>query len=99
VRRTTRRTLWLAVPLLAGLVGWGWWRGVVAEREARRELAELQARRERLVHETRALASEVAALKHEPAARARAAREALDVAAPDEVLVILPPPSPARGAQ
>ncbi|MFI5142949.1 MAG: septum formation initiator family protein [Thermoanaerobaculales bacterium] len=99
MRRPGRRALWLVVPPLVGLVGWGWWLGLVAQRNARRELAELQVRREKLERATQALAREVAALKREPAARERAAREALDVARPDEVLVIVPPQPATRGAK
>ena len=91
--------LWLLVPLLVGLIGWGWWRGALAERETRRELGELQLRRQQLDDATRALDREVAALKNEREARARAARETLDAVAPDEVLVIAPPAAPTRGAK
>jgi len=99
VRLPGRRALLLVLPPLAALIGWGWWVGLVAERETRRELAELQGRRQQLERVTQALSREVAALKHEPAARARAAREALDVAAPDEVLVIVPARDATRGAK
>lgn len=87
------------MPLLVALVGWGWWQAVIAERETRRELVELRARRQQLEEANRALAREVEALKREREARARAAREALDVAAPDEVLVIVPRPTPTKGAK
>jgi len=90
-----RRWLWLGVPLLACLVSWGWWRGAVSVRESRRELAELAERRERLREANRALTREVEALRHEREARARAAREALDVVSPAEVLVVVPPPTTA----
>ena len=99
MRPPGRRALVWVLPPLAGLIGWGWWIGLVAERETRRELAELQARRQQLERATQALAREVSALKLEPAARERAARETLDVAAPGEVLVILPPREAARGAR
>ena len=82
MRPSTRRWLVLLLPLLALLVGWGWWRAIVAERQTRRELAR-----------------QVEALKNEREARARAAREALDVAAPDEVLVVLPRPTPTMDAK
>jgi cell division protein FtsB len=72
---------------------------VVAERETRRELHELRARREQLEEANRQLARQVEALKHEREARALAARETLDVAAPDEVLVVLAQPTPTRGAR
>jgi len=96
--RAWRRWLWLGVPLLACLVTWGWWRGAVSVRESRRELAELVERRDRLQDANRALAREVEALRREREARARAAREALDVVSPAEVLVVVPPPTapPAR---
>ena len=87
------------MPLLVVLVGWGWWRAVVAERETRRELLELRVRRQQLEETNRALAREVEALKREREARARAARETLDVAAPDEVLVVVPQPTPTKGAK
>jgi cell division protein FtsB len=87
------------VPLVAVLVGWGWWRAVVAERETRQELVELRVRRQQLEEVNRALERQVEALKHEREARARAAREALDVAAPGEVLVVIPSPTPTSGAK
>ena len=87
------------MPLLVALVGWGWWQAVVAERETRRELLELRVRRQQIEEANRALERQVEALKHEREARARAARETLDVAAPDEVLVIVPKPTPAKGAK
>jgi cell division protein FtsB len=87
------------VPLLVALVSWGWWQAVIAERETRRELVELRVRRQQLEEANRALAREVEALKREREARARAAREALDVAAPGEVLVIVPRPTPTKGAK
>jgi cell division protein FtsB len=85
--------------LLVVLIGWGWWQAVVAERETRRELIELRVHRQQLEEENRALARQVEALKREREARARAAREALDVAAPDEVLVIVPQATPTKGAK
>ena len=99
MRSPVRRWLWVVLPVLVVLVGWGWWQAVVAERETRRELLELRARRELLQEANRQLARQVEALKHEREARARAARETLDVAAPDEVLVVLPQPTPTRGAR
>jgi cell division protein FtsB len=93
--RAWRRWLWLGVPLLACLVTWGWWRGAVSVRESRRELAELAERRDQLRETNRALAREVEALRREREARARAAREALDVVSPAEVLVVVPPPTAA----
>jgi cell division protein FtsB len=96
VRLPARRWLWLLVPLLVALVGWGWWRAVVAERETRRELEELRARRQLLEETNRALVRQVGALKQEREARARAARETLDVVAPGEVLVIVPQPTPTK---
>jgi cell division protein FtsB len=99
VRFPARRWLWALVPLLVVLIGWGWWQAMVAERETRRELIELQVHRQQLEEENRALARQVEALKREREARARAAREALDVAAPDEVLVIVPVATPTKGAK
>ena len=99
MRLPARRWLWALVPLLVVLVGWSWWRAVVAERETRRELLELRVRRQHLEEANRALAREVEALKREREARARAARETLDVAAPDEVLVVVPQPTPTKGAK
>lgn len=92
-----RRTLLVLGPLLAALVAWGWWRGSVRVRETRRELAQLEAQRQELEAASRGLAREVEALRHEREAKVRAAREALDVAAPGEVLVVLPPPTPGTG--
>jgi cell division protein FtsB len=99
VKLPGRPWLLVLVPLVAVLVGWGWWRAVVAERETRRELVELRVRRQQLEEVNRALARQVEALKHEREARARAAREALDVAAPGEMLVVIPSPTPTSGAK
>jgi cell division protein FtsB len=99
VKPSVRRWLALLLPLLALLVGWGWWRAIVAERQTRRELVTLRAQRQQLEETNRELARQIEALKNEREARARAARETLDVAAPDEVLVVLPQPTPTRGAK
>jgi len=99
VRPFARRWLWALVPLLVALVGWGWWQAVIAERETRRELLELRTRRQQLEEVNRALAREVEFLKRESAARERAARETLDVAAPNEVLIIVPQATPTKGAK
>jgi cell division protein FtsB len=99
VKPSVRRWLGLLLPLLALLVGWGWSRAIVAERQTRRELVNLRAQRQQLEETNRELARQIEALKNEREARARAARETLDVAAPDEVLVVLPQPTPTRGAK
>ncbi|MBZ5587205.1 MAG: septum formation initiator family protein [Acidobacteriia bacterium] len=99
MRLPRRRYLWLLAPLVAALVGLGWWRAVVVERDTRRELEELRTRRQQLEQANWALKREVRALKNEREARARAAREALDVAAPGEVLVIVAKPTPTKGAE
>jgi cell division protein FtsB len=97
VKLTPRRLWLLLAPLLAGLVAWGWWAGAVRVRETRRELAQLEAQRLQLEAAQRRLAREVEALRREREAKVRAAREALDVAAPGEVLVVIPPPTPGTG--
>jgi len=94
VRPTRRSAVLVVAPLLAGAVAWGWWLGSLRVRETRRELAELTARRDALDAECRRLAREVEALRREKEARARAARENLDVVSPGEVLVVLPQPTP-----
>lgn len=94
-----RRWLWLLAPIVVALIGLGWWRSVIVERETRRELEDLRARRQQLEEANRVLDRTIRALKQEPEARARAARETLDVAAPAEVVVILPRPTPAKGAK
>jgi cell division protein FtsB len=99
VKPSVRRWLGLLLPLLALLVGWGWSRAIVAERQTRRELVNLRAQRQQLEETNRELARQIEALKNEREARARAARETLDVAAPDEVLVVLPRPTPTRDAK
>jgi cell division protein FtsB len=76
---------------MAAIVGWGWWRGATAERETRKELAELRQRRQRLERVNHSLDTELTAMKRELEAHVRAARETLDVVGRDEVLVILPP--------
>ena len=99
MRLPRRRWLWLLAPLAIALVGLGWWKAVVVEWDTRRELDELRIRRSQLEEANRALEREVRALKNEREARARAAREALDVAAPGEVIVIVAKPTPTKGAQ
>ncbi len=99
MRLPRRRWLWLLAPLAVALVGLGWWRAAVVEWDTRRELQELRARRQQLEQANRALEREVRALKNEREARARAARETLDVAAPGEVLVIVAKPTPTKGAE
>ena len=90
MRSGARGWLFVLGPLLAAVLVWGWWRGVVVERETRRELLELSAKKRRVEEVNRLLAREVAALSQERAARERAARDGLDVAAPDEVVVVVP---------
>ncbi len=90
MRGGARAWLFVLGPLLVAVIVWGWWRGVVVERETRRELVELQAKKRRVEETNRVLAREVAALSQERAARERAAREGLDVAAPEEVIVVVP---------
>ena len=99
MRLPRRRWLWLLAPLAIALVGLGWWKAVVVELDTRRELEELRVRRQQLEETNRALEREVRALRNEREARARAARETLDVAAPGEVLVIVAKPTPTKGAQ
>ncbi len=99
MRLPRRRWLWLVAPLVVAVVGLGWWRAVVVERQTRRELEELRARRDQLEEANRVLERAIRALKNEREARARAAREALDVAAPGEVVVIVPSPTPTKGAK
>lgn len=62
-------------------------------RESRRELDELARRKVELVERNRKLSREVRALQQEREAKVRAARDSLDVAGPDEVLVIVPSPT------
>jgi cell division protein FtsB len=99
VKLTLRRALLVMAPLIVALVAWGWWRGSLRVRETQRELAQLEARRQDLEAARRYLAREVAALQHEREAKVRAARETLDVVAPGETLVILPPPAPSPEAR
>ncbi len=99
MRLAGRRFLWVVVPLLVALIGWGWWSAVTAQRATRLELEALRARKQQLEQTNRALQREVDALKNDPAERARAARKVLDAAAPGEILVIVPRPTPTRGAK
>jgi cell division protein FtsB len=89
----------LLAPIVAALIGLGWWRAVIVERDTRRELEDLRARSQQLEKTNRVLERAIRALKEEREARARAAREALDVAAPGEVVVIVPRPTPTKGAK
>jgi len=89
-----RRWLLLALLPVFGLALWGWWGGVVSERETRRSLNELLARRAELEKRNSALRREVKALREERAARERVTRESLGVTAPEEVVVLLPSPTP-----
>jgi cell division protein FtsB len=81
------------------LIGLGWWRAVIVERETQRELEEFRVRRQQLEEANRVLERAIRALKEEREARARAAREALDVAEPGEVIVVVPRPTPTKGAK
>jgi len=92
-----RRGLLVAAPLAAALIAWGWWRGVERVRETRRELAQLEVQRQELETARRDLARQVEALRREREAKVRAAREGLDVAAPGEVLVVMPAATPGSG--
>lgn len=84
----------VAAPALVGLVAWGWWAGFVALRESRAELEELLVRRAELERVNRQLRRRLEGLQQEREARARAAREVLHAAAPDELIVVLPSPTP-----
>ena len=99
MRLPRSRWLWLLAPLVVVLIGLGWWRAVIVERETQRELEEFRVRRQQLEEANRVLERAIRALKEEREARARAAREALDVAAPGEVIVVVPRPTPTKGAQ
>jgi cell division protein FtsB len=76
------------------LVAWGWWSGIAALRETRSELHRLLERRTALENANRELQRQLAGVRHDREARARAAREVLQVAGPDEVVVVLPSPTP-----
>ncbi len=88
------RVLLVLAPAAAGLVAWGWWTGVAAVRETRSELHRLLERRSALEDANRELRRQLAGLRHDREARARAAREVLHAAAPGEVVVVLPSPTP-----
>jgi len=96
--RLPRRAWLVLLPVLAALVAWGWWSGNVAVKQARRELAELEARRVELERQNRELTRQIEALRRERETRARAARETMDVAAPDETVVIVPETPPPGGS-
>ena len=89
-----RRWLLLALLPVVGVALWGWWGGVESERQTRRSLNELLARKAELEKHNSALRREVKGLREERAARERVARESLGVAAPEEVVVLLPSPTP-----
>lgn len=91
------RLLLAAGLAVVGLTAWGWWSGARNVRETRRVVEELEARRAALEQRNRALAREIEALRREEAARERAARQLLGVASPEEVIVLLPTPTPATG--
>ena len=85
-----RRGLIVALSTTVALLAWVTWRGVVEVRSCSRELEALQARRDTLRTTNTRLKREVEALQKERETRVRVAREALDVAAPGEVLVLVP---------
>jgi cell division protein FtsB len=89
-----RRGLLLAASATVALLAWGTWRGVVEVHSSLKELEALEARRDTLRTANARLKREVDALKSERETRARVAREALDVAAPGEVLVLVPGADP-----
>lgn len=86
--------LLLLLPVSVGLVAWGWWAGFAGLRGTRTELHRLLERRSALEDANRQLRRELAGLRHDRGARARATREVLNAAAPDEVVVVLPSPTP-----
>jgi cell division protein FtsB len=90
VSKAFRRGLMVAVSVAATVLAWATWRGVVEVRTSSMELEALQARRDTLRTTNIKLKREVEALRNERETRARVAREALDVAAPGEVLVLVP---------
>lgn len=96
-RRLLVRGLLVLAPVVAGLAAWGWWAGFVSLREARTELNRLVERRVALERANRQLRRELAGLQHDREARARAARTVLLTAAPGELVVILPAPTPGAG--
>jgi cell division protein FtsB len=96
VRSVFKRSALAITLVVIVFLAWGWWGGMIATQEARRELAQLAQEKSRLEKANQELRREVAALRREREARARVARETLDVAAPGEVLVVLPP---AEGAK
>jgi cell division protein FtsB len=89
-RKLLRRWSWLVVPAVLGVVAWAWWASFASLAEARRELAEVEARKADLERTIRVLRTEVAGLERERESRARTARASLDVVAPGEMLVIVP---------
>jgi len=93
-RTVLLRVFLVLAPAAAGLVAWGWWTGVAAVRETRSELHRLLERRSALEDANRELRRQLAGLRHDREARARAAREVLHAAAPGEVVVVLPSPTP-----
>lgn len=93
----TRLTVAIGAPLLVAAVGWGWWRGVVTTQVSTREVADLLARKARIEQVNAGLRREVTSLRRERETRARAARNILDVAAPGEVVIVVPAtPTPRR---
>lgn len=93
----TRLAVAICAPLLVAAVGWGWWRGVVTTRASSREVADLLARKARLEQVNAELRREVTSLSREREARARVARNILDVAGPGEVVIVVPAaPAPRR---
>ncbi len=96
-RKLLVRGLLVLAPAVAVLVAWGWWAGFSSLREAQSELHRLVERRDALARTNRQLWRQLAGLRHEREAQGRAAREVLLAAAPGEVVVVLPSPTPGFG--
>jgi uncharacterized protein HemX len=89
-----RLVLLLLLPLALGLAGWGWWASFRSLAETRKELGQVQNRRDQLAAANRDLRREVEALERDREARARSIREQGDVAGAGELLVVVPRATP-----
>lgn len=90
VVRPSRLSKALGLTLILAFWAWNFFRSQRELQQARSDWQALQARKAELEEQVRQLRREVHSLKYEKESQARAARQLLGVASPEEVVVIVP---------